>query len=181
MKNKILVKICNEGQLQFLTVGCEVYFAEGNKWDHVDRWYDGYDIRNDDGASPASDVLSDREFYVEEQNYKKGAPMSENKAIDLKCKSCDANIFHLREKLFVNGTMHVEAVCAACEKHYQYVSQAPREFADDAKPLEELKMPFGKHKGVLLSECPKDYLQWASDNLTSGFVIKIKEFLAKYP
>lgn len=40
-------------------------------------------------------------------------------------------------------------------------------------------MPFGKHKGTLISDLPKDYLTWGSENLTGAMKKRFKEELTK--
>jgi len=38
--------------------------------------------------------------------------------------------------------------------------------------LGELKMPFGKHKGVAFKDIPIDYLKWCADNLKDNKIAK---------
>ncbi len=42
---------------------------------------------------------------------------------------------------------------------------------NDIDRARAFKMPFGKHRGIALSEIPNDYLEWASKTLTDGKVV----------
>lgn len=81
----------------------------------------------------------------------------------LACPKCSSLIYVVVE----NGPHH-EAKCADCDTHIKFV----------AKPLTasacaNYEFPFGKWKGVKLSDIPEDYLQWAQH--TMAMPNKIKE------
>lgn len=80
----------------------------------------------------------------------------------LKCSDCLSDAFTLTRQKFSNGTIHVAATCAACDKPKQYLKQDdPTVPATDPASY---VMPYGKHKGALISEIPVDYVQWLADN-----------------
>ena len=65
----------------------------------------------------------------------------------------------LRERIFSNGTKHLEGQCEECHR----VKLLPQE-----KPLEEYTLFFGKHKGQKITEIPIDYLKWCIESDTVG-------------
>jgi hypothetical protein len=90
----------------------------------------------------------------------------------LKCdkQDCGATAFELLDQCFENGTKHIAAKCIKCGTFKQWVPQS-------TGTVEEITMPFGKHKGTKLAEVPKDYLEWLIKNTDSNFNKKIKAFL----
>ena len=93
----------------------------------------------------------------------------------VKCKGCGHNIFQNIEKIFKNGTVHIEVSCLECGKFLKY---APKDLSK--LELGEFKMPMGKHIGKTLDEIYEeapDYLEWAVKNLTGNIQRRIEEFL----
>jgi len=62
----------------------------------------------------------------------------------------------ITEKIFSNGTKHLEARCSACENFIKYL---PHE-----TDYKEVVMPFGKHKGEKLVNINSEYLWWLLEN-----------------
>jgi uncharacterized protein (DUF3820 family) len=89
----------------------------------------------------------------------------------LKCKECLSDTFTVALMEFENGTQHVQAVCAGCEKHLQFLKQAPDQAAGDVTGDETI--PFGKHKGSKLKDLPPDYITWCVENMKDGHYTRL--------
>ena len=66
----------------------------------------------------------------------------------------DFNNFIIKEQIFKNGVKHLRKECKKCNKFLGFVQQ---ELKDD------YILPFGKHKGELLKNVDKGYLNWLYD------------------
>jgi len=42
---------------------------------------------------------------------------------------------------------------------------------------QEFKMPFGKYKGIVVSELPRDYLEWGAKSLAKNIAARFQEEL----
>lgn len=87
------------------------------------------------------------------------------------CEKCTEQVFNLVDRVFENGTRHVQALCAACGTHRQFVPQGAPQTAEliinDLRITTNTQIPFGKHTGKKLSEIPGEYLAWGFENLRS--------------
>lgn len=76
----------------------------------------------------------------------------------------------LRECYGVNLTVEVV-------KEVERAPRGPRPMTDDeARAFEKRPMPWGKHKGKLISEVPVDYLQWVLDQ-PDTFKVDIERYV----
>jgi len=74
------------------------------------------------------------------------------------CKYCAKDILlEIEEKVFSNGIIHHAAHCKECGRYLKLVPQT-------SKPIDEVVMPFGKHKGEKLVAIDRDYLWWMLEN-----------------
>lgn len=62
---------------------------------------------------------------------------------------------------------HIKAICSDCEAFIKFIARDPADFI----------MPFGKYKGVPLSEIEPGYLEWASDAIEGNVGERIREYL----
>ncbi len=88
--------------------------------------------------------------------------------------NCEHKDIIKTEKIFSNGTKHLEQRCDACGKFMGY---APQEITTEK--LANYKMPFGKYKDEYIAEVIQkdmDYLLWAKANL-KGSVKKVIDLL----
>ena len=80
--------------------------------------------------------------------------MSEKKSVKVVMKNdcSDCSDFRVIEQTFKNGTVHLRKECKKCNKFLGYMPH----------PLDvkTTKIWFGKHRGKLVRECPRDYLEW---------------------
>jgi hypothetical protein len=79
------------------------------------------------------------------------------------CHSCGALFeeYKTAEKIFKNGTKHIEARCPLCDKWIKYL------------PQENFIMPFGKYKGMDIDEVARkdlDYIRWLEENTESNSI-----------
>lgn len=58
--------------------------------------------------------------------------------------------------------------CCMVGEHFTsecHTAEMMRDYESEARPVSDNpKMPFGKHKGELLSDCPTEYLDWLIGN-----------------
>ncbi len=74
------------------------------------------------------------------------------------CGSVELGIF------YVSGGL--EKFCLHCNKSFGRLTRLENN---------QFTMPFGKHKGILLSDLPKEYLFWGSQNLFGAMKKRFKE------
>ena len=58
----------------------------------------------------------------------------------------------ITEQTFKNGTTHLRKSCQGCDKFLGYKQKEG--------DVQTMKLHFGKHKGKLIKEIPRDYLSW---------------------
>lgn len=88
----------------------------------------------------------------------------------IKCSKCSCTQYTQLESKDSQGRRRIKAMCAKCQAYIKFLP-----IHDD---LGNFEMPFGKHKGKKLSEIPKEYLEWASNNFSEGPVLrKINDFM----
>ena len=87
----------------------------------------------------------------------------------MKCFSCGEVEPKLIDRVFSNGTKHVEARCPVCDRFLKFM---PQEF-----DLKEIIMPFGKHKGLRISDLESSYLYWLlENNVVKGNLLKAVKY-----
>jgi hypothetical protein len=91
-------------------------------------------------------------------------------------KNCKHSVYSITEKVFKNGSIHLEKRCKECNKHLGYEPQN--------KPIEEsFVLPFGKYKGKTLKfifDTDFNYLDWlANTEPTSNLKEKIAAYIYK--
>lgn len=84
----------------------------------------------------------------------------------MKCKQCGSVNLNESEKIFSNGTKHLELRCQDCNAHNGFKAQNinPHEF----------EMPFGKYKGYTLGNIvamDREYVNWMLKNITSNSIV----------
>lgn len=67
---------------------------------------------------------------------------------------------------------HIEARCAACNRHLRYL---PQEQTGGPEKL----MPFGKYQGVRIGAIPIDYLRWGVQGLPQRWRRVFQDELAR--
>lgn len=73
---------------------------------------------------------------------------------EIVCKKCGSLEYRTEAVTFKNGTHHVAASCQHCLAFIQYLPQGlPPKFY------------FGKYKGKEFKDVPRDYLEWARENI----------------
>ena len=87
---------------------------------------------------------------------RKGFAMSE-----FFCRECGSLNVVLAEQTFSNGTKHARAKCDDCQADLGFVRSVE---------TEDFVMPFGKHKGRRLADCPADYVAWLAENSRSASI-----------
>jgi hypothetical protein len=91
---------------------------------------------------------------------------------DIVCKCGSINDYRTRDKIFRNGTKHIEAVCNVCDSHITFIKQLdkPRTF-----------ISFGKYKGLHTYQIDDtNYLKWLltivkDERLINGVKIRLNE------
>jgi len=79
------------------------------------------------------------------------------------CKKCGSvfDEYETIERIFRNGTKHIEARCPVCGKYIKYL------------PQDNFRMPFGKYKGMDIMDVARkdiDYLRWLEENTTKNSI-----------
>jgi hypothetical protein len=89
----------------------------------------------------------------------------------MKCKTCE---IQTREKIFSNGTKHIERYCAVCDGHHGYQRQPV-----SIERATAFRIEFGKHRGMALPEIldfDPSYVRWLA-NTASGSVAEMAKML----
>lgn len=88
-----------------------------------------------------------------------------------KCQRCGSDKTEERAK-----PPHVGLYCAGCGAHLGWVPQPIT-----IERARAFVMPFGKYKGLKLTELPLDYLSWLADNCETARVNEMAKLLRKAP